>query len=28
MIQIDHECRSYKYDSVVIGVDPAVSEKE
>ena len=28
MIQIDHECRSYKYDSVVIGVDTAVSEKE
>lgn len=28
MIQRDHNCKGYKYDSIVIGVDPAVSEKE
>lgn len=28
MIQIDHNCRSYKFEKVVVWVDPAVSEKE
>ena len=28
MIQIDHNCRNYKFDKIVVWVDPAVSEKE
>ena len=28
MIQRDHNCRWYSFDEIVIGVDPAVSEKE